>query len=525
MPSNLHVFNFDGTGNEPEDALQDIKYKAKKEDDNISNILKLHLMMGGNLYQKGNKYGRSTLKNIQHCFYYKGVGTYGGWLTRIVNQGVALEGCDVASIMNKAKSDFQAVYKQGDIIIVTGFSRGAALARRFVALVDQMTASINPDPFVFLCVFDTVASIGLPNLNKSSRPDYDVVFENGSTLSPIVVQATHMLSLDDKRSAFQPTLMNKDLNRITEIWFAGAHSDVGGGYYRDGLSDIALGYAMKWLHFMSKKQNLAVKLPAIKLRIPNTKSLEQACPDNLKGMIGVDDLQRNPDPLAKNHQQDRWPVVDWLTLDDRVFCVIEQDKIKLGERPILHWSVPVRLHRDSNYRPKSLSNVKHSVWHDFSNQCVDSDGLNEHIHCPLNNWQVLAVGEIAVKTIEADAIYNHTGIMMAKNSEYEITAQTEDEWYDASIDCDANGWTRKTESLGLKEAFIAAAEPFRRVSKANWFQLCGSIGTSDEYAKKIGLCGKYVVGKTGEFTAFANDLESKYGNNSGSIDITIKRIK
>ncbi|MDX2369057.1 MAG: DUF2235 domain-containing protein [Colwellia sp.] len=524
MPKNLHIFNFDGTGNEPEDANQEVKYKAKKEDDNISNVLKLHLMMGGNLYQKGSQYGSSTRKDIENCFYYKGVGTYGGWLSRIVNQGVALEGCDVASIMNKAINDFKTAYKKGDTVIISGFSRGAALARRFVTLVDQITASNKPKPFVFLCVFDTVACIGIPNLNKSNRPDYDVVFENGCTLSNIVVQAAHMLSLDDKRSAFQPTLMNKDPERITEIWFAGAHSDVGGGYYRDGLSDIALGYAMKWLHFMSKKPGLSRYLPAIKLRIPDDEALKNACPDKLKGMIGVDDLQRNPDPMAKNHQQDRWPVLDWLTLDDRVFCVIDQDKIDANAQPILHWSVAVRLHRDSNYRPKSVANVKHRVWYDFSNPCVDSVGLNEHIHRPLNNWQVLNIGEQAVKTIEADALYNYTGIMMEKNSKYKITAESTGQWYDATIDCGADGWTRASESLGLKEAFIAAAEPFRRVSKANWFQLCGSIGSSDENAKKIGCSGTFIAGKSGEFTAFANDLESKYGNNSGSIEITIKRV-
>lgn len=33
-------------------------------------------------------------------------------------------------------------------------------------------------------------------------------------------------------------------SRVTEIWFAGAHSDVGGGYYRDGLSDNALRFMM-----------------------------------------------------------------------------------------------------------------------------------------------------------------------------------------------------------------------------------------------------------------------------------------
>ena len=29
-------------------------------------------------------------------------------------------------------------------------------------------------------------------------------------------------------------------DRITEIWFSGVHSDIGGGYWHDGLADASL---------------------------------------------------------------------------------------------------------------------------------------------------------------------------------------------------------------------------------------------------------------------------------------------
>ena len=63
--SRLIVFNFDGTGNEPEDAKQ---YDEQK-DSSISNILKLHFLMGGNLHRDGEYYGLSNRNNIAHCFY------------------------------------------------------------------------------------------------------------------------------------------------------------------------------------------------------------------------------------------------------------------------------------------------------------------------------------------------------------------------------------------------------------------------------------------------------------------------
>lgn len=97
----------------------------------------------------------------------------------------------------------------------------------------------------FMGVFDTVAAIGFPNLDDDDKPVSDVVFEN-CTISSHVAEALHIVSLDDKRIAFMPTPMNKD-SRVTEIWFPGAHSDVGGGFWYDGMSDISLEYMVKEL--------------------------------------------------------------------------------------------------------------------------------------------------------------------------------------------------------------------------------------------------------------------------------------
>ncbi len=516
------IFNFDGTGNEPEDAKQDIKYKAKQEDDNISNVLKLHLMMGGNLFQDSESYGKSELDAIDHCFYYQGVGTYGSWIKRKLNQGLAFESSDVASIINRAKADFEECYQPGDTVLVTGFSRGAALARRFVGIIAKELVDSSVEPFVFLCVFDTVASIGLPNMSTASRPDYDVIFEDGFTLSPIVKQATHMVSLDDKRRAFQPTMMNHEPDRIIEVWFAGAHSDVGGGYYRDGLSDVTLSYTMKWLEHMSRTQ----KMTAIKFFKPNQEAINNACPDSLKGMIGIDDLQRNPNSLGKNHQQDRWPVVDWLTLDDRVCCVIEKDKISQDERPIIHYSVTERLHRDDDYRPKSLSNKPHRVWYDFINPPIDCNHYNTHIQYADINWERLDQNESVERVIESDRFYNYTGIIVEPDETYDISVFKDDQWHDGEeISCNGDGWNCDNVSLSWRELPIRMMKKRRRVPDSDWFTLCATVDSDDSFAKAIGQQGRYKTENTGELQLFANDLRSKYGNNSGSLRVTIKRVE
>lgn len=519
------VFNFDGTGNEPEDANQEVKYKDKKEDDNISNILKLHLMMGGNLFKSGEHHGESQLEAIKHCFYYQGIGTYGSRLNRLLNQGLALEKSDVATIINQAKDDFRAKYQPGDVVLITGFSRGAALARRFVSIIANPANELiseGTEPFVFLCVFDTVASIGLPNLSTASRPDYDVVFEDGCTLSSIVKKATHMVSLDEKRRSFQPTLMNHEPDKIIELWFSGAHSDIGGGYYRDGLSDITLSYAMKWLEYMGRVD----KLPVLQLSMPNQESINRACPKHLKGVIGVDDLQRNPNPMGKNHQQDRWPVIDWITLASRNCCVIENDKIHPTKRPTIHYCVTERLHRDDDYRPQSLINKRHSVWYDFINPVKDCDNYNTHIHYADVNWNQLKLNDSIERVIEADLFYNHTGIIVEGDETYKISVFDGDQWHDGKdISCDGNGWNCDDLNLGMVEFPIRMMKKLRRVPDADWFTLCATVNSNDDHAQSVAQNGEYKTRINGELLFFANDLKSKYGNNSGSLRITIKRIE
>lgn len=528
--SSFLVFNFDGTGNEPEDAVQEEHYKEKREDDNISNVLKLHFMMGGNLYKKGSpRYGKSIQSNINHCFYYQGIGTYGSWLQRAINGGIAPEFADVASVLRRAKADFKRCYTPGDTVLVTGFSRGAALARRFVGTVAKELVETNTPPFVFMCVFDTVTSIGLPDLNTNNRPDDAVVFEDGNTVSAIVKKATHMLSLDDKRRAFQPTLMNHDPDRILELWFAGAHSDVGGGYYRDGLSDLSLSHAMKWLGFMSRTQGM----PEIDFHMPSQEEIDSVCPASLKGMIGIDDLQRNPNPLGKNHQQDRWPVIDWLTLYDRICCVNVNDKPSKNEFPIIHHAITERLYRDDDYRPKSLANTKHYVWHDFVNPPVFCHHYNAHIHYHDVNWMDMAVGDSQTRIVDADQFNNFTGIYVEKDEMYRITVDDKDLWHDGEhISCDADGWSVHDVELGPTELFIRMARSRRRVPDSKWFRLCASVNSStedakalNENAKGVGQSGDFVAHTSGELVLFANDLKSKYGNNSGSLLVTITRVR
>lgn len=224
-PKNI-VINFDGTGGIPQWALQ-TDMTLYKNVGGMSNIGKLHLMAGGNI-------GNSNLVfEDQIAIYYQGVGTRGKW------QG--LKGAfglgTMADIYEAAYEDLEKIYKDGDRIYIFGFSRGAATARLFASYLQKNNINGVVPKVAFLGVFDTVVeSLAFGTSEDIKCVDVD---RKSSSLPNIVEKAVHFVSIDDNRNPFKPTLFNED-SRVTEIWCPGIHSDVGGAYYHDGLSDITL---------------------------------------------------------------------------------------------------------------------------------------------------------------------------------------------------------------------------------------------------------------------------------------------
>jgi Uncharacterized alpha/beta hydrolase domain (DUF2235) len=67
-------------------------------------------------------------------------------------------------------------------------------------------------------------------------------------LSTFVDNAFQALAVDEHRKPFTPSIWQQQPaaaqagQRLEQVWFAGVHSDVGGGYPETGLSDIALAW-------------------------------------------------------------------------------------------------------------------------------------------------------------------------------------------------------------------------------------------------------------------------------------------
>ena len=248
MGKNIVVFS-DGTG-------------QKGGIDNNTNVYKLFNMI-------------EDRTNNQIAYYDAGLGTgIEGISGLIVGSGFSRNMLDCYRFIFE---NFQA----DDSIYLFGFSRGAATVRslsgfihlfgilpisradiideafKIYTIKDKEKREKKATEFIdkhhtmwckikFVGVFDTVAALGLPN--KSLSTLLDKIFPHkfhSFELSDSVQFARHALSIDDQRKTFHPTLWNRlpenqPKDRLKQVWFCGVHTDVGGGYKEDDLSNISL---------------------------------------------------------------------------------------------------------------------------------------------------------------------------------------------------------------------------------------------------------------------------------------------
>lgn len=209
----------------------------------------------------------------QMTLYLRGVGSTGIALQKLLG-GAFGEGVD-----DNIRSGYMFLaqnYVPGDGIFLFGFSRGAFTARSLAGFIAacgllkrqslgslsaawdyyRHAASRSPQDFcrlygadchadvgiAFLGVWDTVGALGIPGtvLNELTAQDYQF---HDTAPSRIVRVGRHALAIDEHRDEFEPTLWTgaaPEGSDIRQFWFAGAHSDVGGGYQDRRLADIPL---------------------------------------------------------------------------------------------------------------------------------------------------------------------------------------------------------------------------------------------------------------------------------------------
>jgi uncharacterized protein (DUF2235 family) len=214
-------------------------------------------------------------------------------------------------------------YEPGDELYLFGFSRGAFTARSTVGLVRNcgilearnadriddayrlyraraertkpsgIEAEVfrreysHPDSDIgFIGVWDTVGSLGIP-IDGLRLPLLTKRWTfHDTTLSSHVRFAYQALAIDERRGPFKPTLWEQQADAtgqtLEQVWFAGVHSDVGGGYGDPTLAEIPL----LWLVERARERGLAFEpnhftFPAGKIDEERRHTGEQIAPDAL----------------------------------------------------------------------------------------------------------------------------------------------------------------------------------------------------------------------------------------------------
>ena len=234
--------------------------------------------------------------NNQIAFYDDGVGTSRFRPFAII--GTAF-GFGLKRILKDLYAFLSRNYEPGDQIYAFGFSRGAFTIRALVGMISSQGVppgrAMGPDelrkavdeayardrktyhtgivrlimkhwgwsnrrqdiqegyhqPEIrFLGLWDTVDAYGVPIDELKHGFDFWIwpLKFGDRELSPKVRRACHALAIDDERRTFHPMLWNESnekTDRITQLWFTGMHSNVGGGYAKDGLAYLSLNWIVE----------------------------------------------------------------------------------------------------------------------------------------------------------------------------------------------------------------------------------------------------------------------------------------
>ncbi|MCP3128215.1 DUF2235 domain-containing protein [Shewanella sp. KJ2020] len=247
-------------------------------------------------------------------------------------------------------------YSPGDEIYLFGFSRGAYTVRCLCGLINNCGILKRPDarliqqafdhykkssaPFApsgdkslefrqkhshesreikFVGVWDTVGAMGIPISFLGLFEDKDEFYD--TKIGRNVRVARHALAIDEHRSDFEPTIWQvRDNMDMQQVWFAGAHSNIGGSYKPDKDDSLLSDNALMWMINEAQQFNL---------------SLEPHLQESLR-----------PNPLATLHDSRR----NFYRIKQAYLRPLDPSKAPI----LLHRSVKERWERDPQYRPKNL---------------------------------------------------------------------------------------------------------------------------------------------------------------------------
>lgn len=340
----------------------------------------------------------------QRVFYDPGVGTIGNdssWarLRQKVSSVLSMAtGAGLDDNIIRAYRFLCETYRDGDRLYLFGFSRGAYTVRALAGMV-HMVGLLRPDQLNlcgfalnaykhaaersdlhlawdfarvmrsrtvdihFVGVWDTVASMIVPRPDRFYIPSLRML--PYTRVNPSVRTFRHAMAIDERRRMFRLNRWTEDqsfaVDRFADppvfvpqdckqIWFAGNHSDVGGGYPEDvsGLSKIPL----DWMIREAEAHDLRIDEDMFQ-HLVHGAALEHSRHDYVP-----------PDPLGPLHDalKGGWWILEWLPKrskwkETRRWSLLGL-YLPLGERRAIPKgsafapSVAVREKADPKYRPQ-----------------------------------------------------------------------------------------------------------------------------------------------------------------------------
>jgi len=151
--------------------------------------------------------------------------------------------------VNEAYSEYRGRYRTKQRRHKMADNEQFVIFRNRHAVVDDAHAINGLVTIEFIGVWDTVDAVGLPFAGRRIINNYIYPYKfPDHKLSKQVKKACHALAIDDERLTFHPEIWDEEGEkdgRIEQVWFPGAHSNVGGGYPKQGLSLVSLYWMMK----------------------------------------------------------------------------------------------------------------------------------------------------------------------------------------------------------------------------------------------------------------------------------------
>lgn len=131
----------------------------------------------------------------------------------------------------------------------------------------------------------------------------------------------------------------------------------------------------------------------------------------------------------------------------------------------------------------------------------------------------LSVGETRQYSVRASRIHNFPNLFTRRGEKYTLTASAGDEWRNGSTVSGPGGYS------------ATIFDALRRHGEFKQMALLGEIFTHNDALSytgkffKVGTSANYNAAADGYFCFFANDTLTSYGDNSGSIAVSVRRTQ